>query len=117
MIKTKSNQKTSIFPQYSIEVLKNDYYLDLEAANRSPKTISAYTYTLNRFSSFLKSQKLMKPVDKLSTKEITAFIRHLQNSKRWPNRRQYRKDYGRLSPFTVQRYVRDVKAFWGWLYN
>ncbi len=117
MTKIKSNQNTPIFPQYSLEELTNDYYLDLEAANRSSKTISAYTYTLNRLISFLKSQKLMKPVDKLGAKEITVFIRDLQNSKKWPNRLQYRKDYGRLSPFTVQRYVRDVKAFWGWLYN
>jgi len=115
MTKIKSNQNTPIFPQYSLEELINDYPLDLEAANRSPKTISAYTYTLNRLISFLKSQKLMKPVDKLGTKEIMAFIRHLQNSKKWPNSLQYRKGYGRLSPFTVQRYVRDVKAFWSWL--
>jgi len=117
MTKIKSNKNTPNFPQYYLKELINDYYLDLEAANRSSKTISAYTYTLNRLISFLKCQKLMKPVDKLGNKEITAFIRYLQNSKKWPNRPQYRKDYGRLSSFTVQRYVRDVKAFWGWLYN
>ena len=117
MTKIKSNQNTPVSPQYSLEELVNDYYLDLEAANRSSKTISAYTYTLTRLISFLKSQKLMKPVDKLGTKEITTFIRHLQNSKKWPNGLQYRKDYGRLSPFTIQRYARDIKAFWGWLHN
>ena len=117
MTEIKNNQNTPIFPQYSLEERTNDYYLDLEAANRSSKTITAYRYTLDSLISFLNSQKLMKPAGKLGSKEITVFVRHLQNSKKWPKRVRYRKDYGRLSPFTVQRYVRDVKAFWGWLYN
>ncbi len=102
----------------SIELLLGEYKLSLEAANRSRKTISWYLDILNDFfSNYLPLQEMAKPITELGRKEVESYVRHMQNSKRWPKRLHPEKDPVSLSPFTIQGKVRALKAFWGWLYN
>ena len=102
----------------SIELLLDQYKLSLEAANRSRKTISWYLDILNDFFFiYLPLQGIAKPIAELGRKEVESYVRHMQNSKRWPKRLHLEKDPVSLSPFTIQGKVRALKAFWGWLYN
>jgi integrase/recombinase XerD len=98
-----------------LDDLLEQYWLSLKAANRSPKTISRYEGSLRTLAGFLNSKGLCASVNLIGVNEIISFIRYLQESHRWPNRKATGKDYGGLSPFTIQGYVRDLKAFWNWL--
>jgi site-specific recombinase XerD len=96
--------------------LMDIYFFHLEALGRSAKTISWYKEILKRYFNFLKSQGLLKPIDKLGTKELMDYIAHLQESVKWPNN-PHIKDKGRLSQFTITGHIRAIKAFWSWLFN
>jgi site-specific recombinase XerD len=115
MMYSASKQNSTKLPQVSLKKLLHEYKLDLEAANRSPKTISRYIYTLSGLADFLESNGIAKPVSELGRKDISAYVRHLQNSGKWSNRVNNGKNPGKLSPYTVQGHVRDFKAFWSWL--
>lgn len=99
----------------SIRQLMEEYMLDLEAANKSPKTISRYMYSFRSLICFLESKKLSIFANQIGKNEINQYTSYLRNSKRWPNRHNSGKDYGRLSPHTIQGHIRDIKAFWSWL--
>ena len=99
----------------SIKNLLTQYRLSLEAANRSPKTISSYFPILRRFSDFLKEKGKSTKVNEIGRDEVRAYIRHLQVTERWANKPRNGKDRGNMSPYSVQVHVRVVKAFFGWL--
>jgi site-specific recombinase XerD len=102
-------------PFDSMEDMLDNYRQCLEAANRSDKTVSWYTDILRRFFTFLESSKLMKPVPELGTKELIAYIHHLQDSGKWPNHPGTVEEKGSLSPYSIQGHIRTIKAFWSWL--
>lgn len=95
--------------------LLNDYRLSLEAANRSPKTISWYAEILQRYSEFLESAGLLKPIDELGREELRAYVVHLQNTTRWSSNPHIRAPQGKLSAYSIQGHVRAIKAFFSWL--
>ena len=98
-----------------LDNLLEEYWLSLRAANRSRKTISRYEGSLKALAIFLKSKGLGTSINQIGAREVASFILHLQKSRRWPNRGTAGKDFGGLSPFSIQGYVRDIKAFWSWL--
>jgi site-specific recombinase XerD len=100
----------------SIEELISEYRLHLEATNRSQKTISWYLDILHKFFlNIIPSQEISKQIGDIGRRELDAYILQLRQSKRWPNKAEHKKDYGKLSPFTIQGKVRALKAFWSWL--
>ncbi len=100
----------------SIELLIEEYKLNLEAGNRSQDTISWYLDILDGFFfKYLPSEMIIRPINKLGREEVRSYIKHLQSSNRWPNRVHQDREYGKLSPFTIQGRIRALKAFWGWL--
>lgn len=115
MTKKTAKQNTTTGVNLSLTELLDQYQLDLEAMNRSHKTISWYVEILQRYFAFLHSNHLLKPVDKLGTQELKAYILHLQQSDKWANNLGIKKPSGKLSPHSVQGHVRAVKAFWSWL--
>ncbi len=100
----------------SIELLLDDYKLALKVAGKSQDTIDGYMEDLSNYLTFLESSSLMKPVEQLGRKELREYTVYLQNRTRWPNNSHIKQENrSRLSPFTVQAYVRDIKTFWSWL--
>jgi integrase/recombinase XerD len=87
----------------------------LEAANRSPKTISWYFEILRRFFDFLDLKNLTKPIRDIGREELRTYILYLQSVEKWPNNPYIKANKGNLSPYSVQGHVRAIKAFWGWL--
>jgi site-specific recombinase XerD len=96
------------------EDLLEDYRLSLKALNRSQKTIDWYLEILRQFFRYLFQANMLKPVEQLGTKELEAYLLHLQERDRWP-KNKYIKNKGKLSPFSIQGAVRAVKACWGWM--
>ncbi len=87
----------------------------LTIEGRSQKTIDWYAANLKRFLQFLKSHNMSASVGDIGILEVRRFIHHLQSEVvRWEDRPDIR-DSGRLSPFSIQGYVRTIKAFWSWL--
>ena len=114
----KGNDKENDSIRQSIKLLIEEYKLNLEAGNRSQKTISWYLDILdNFFFKYLPLERIIRPIDKLGREEVRSYIKHLQGSNRWPNRVHQDKDFGKLSPFTIQGKIRALKAFWGWLFK
>ena len=101
----------------STENLLTQYRLSLETANRSPKTLSWYFPILRRFFGFLKENGNNTNPKEIGRFEVRAYIKHLQEAKRWANKPGNGEDQGKLSPSAVQGHVRAIKAFWGWLFN
>ena len=87
----------------------------LTAEGRSQKTIDWYAANLKRFLRFLKNHDMSVSVGDIGILEVRRFIHHLQSEVvRWEDSPNI-SDSGRLSPFSVQGYVRTIKAFWSWL--
>lgn len=112
-MKANNTRETLFQPPWT--VILDQYKVSLETANRSPKTVDWYLDILRRFFRFLESNKLIKPIGALDKAELRAYIQYLQNAKKWPNRKNNGKDFGKLSPSAVQGHVRAIKAFWSWL--
>ncbi len=106
---TKANTKTLVIHQ-----LIAPYFTDLQALNRSPKTIERYRDTLASFITFLENRKLPTDLLFINQDHIYHYIEHLKQSERWQSKPGL-KQHGKLSPYTVQGQVRDLKAFWGWM--
>ncbi len=103
---------------FSWNDLLAQYRMSLEAANRSPRTIEWYMDILQHFFlGYLGSRNIIKPINEIGREEVRTYVKHLQGSKRWPNKTHSTKDYGKLSPFTIQGKVRALKAFWSWLFR
>jgi integrase/recombinase XerD len=100
-----------------IEALLDAYRRYLEAANRSPKTISWYFEILRRFFDFLDLNNLTKSIPDIGREELRTYILHLQSTRKWSNSPYIKENKGSLSPYSVQGHVRAIKAYWGWLFK
>ena len=101
----------------SLVQLIESYLICCMTEGKSPKTIEFYSYTLKRFYRFLKEQKLTISPFEIGVAEARKFVFYLQNDAiRWEDNPLI-KDDKHLSPFSVQAYVRAIKAFWTWLFN
>ena len=99
----------------SFDALIQNHGICLFTEGRSQNTIRFYQNNLQRFLKFLRERQLTEEVQSIGVAEAREFIFHLQNEvTRWENS-PYTKDEKRLSPFSVQGYVRSIKAFWSWL--
>jgi len=88
-----------------------------QTEGKSPKTISWYTDNLLTFETFLERSGRSTLLGDVGIDEVREFILYLQQKQRWDgNHGGHIKD-DRLSPFTVQGFVRSLKAFYSWLYQ
>jgi site-specific recombinase XerD len=101
----------------NIARLIESYAICLSTEGKSPKTIEWHTANLKRFGRFLKVQELTTLLPEIGIGEARKFVFYLQNNAiRWEDS-PIIKDDKHLSPFSIQAYVRAIKAFWAWLFN
>jgi len=107
------------------EVDKSNILLDklirhYESFNRSegksPRTISWYSDTLRTFEGFLKKDGSALLRD-AGINQVREFILYLQEKEKWDGNGRTCSKGSRLSPFTVQGFVRSLKAFYSWLHR
>lgn len=96
--------------------LLDGYRLCARAEAKSERTISTMETAIRLFAGFLESKGLSTSVTDIGPEELRRFIRHLQQVNRYDVRHPFnRPDEKRLSPFTINGYVRAIRAFWSWL--
>ena len=78
----------------SIPEILDEYWRDLQALNRSNKTISWYRDILKRYFSFLMENEQLKPLADFGKRELSDYLLHLQNTTRWANKSQTKSNYG-----------------------
>ena len=99
----------------SLDRLVKSYLMCCQAEGKSPKTIEWYWANLKRLCGFLRCRGYSLQVEDVGVAEIREFIYYLQHEAvRWANSRRI-EDSSNLSPYSVQGYVRSIKAFWSWL--
>ena len=97
--------KTSVL---ELQNLIQGFKLSCQTEGKSPNTIEWYTSFLNRFLQFLKTGGHPTEINNIDKTHIRAFILYLQQEAKTPHTRRS------LSHFTVQGYVRTLKAFYSW---
>jgi len=99
----------------SFDAMIRNQGICLATEGRSQNTIDWYASNLRRFLQFLRNRQLPDSIEDIGIREVRDFIFYLQNEvTRWESS-PYTRDGRRLSPFSVQGYVRTIKAFWSWL--
>ncbi len=99
----------------SFDALIRNQGICLDTEGRSQRTIDWYASNLMRFLQFLRNHQLPDSIEDIGIREVRNFIFYLQHEvTRWESSPHIR-DVRRLSPFSVQGYVRTIKAFWSWL--
>lgn len=92
----------------ALENLIQGFRLSCQTEGKSPKTVEWYTSFLGIFHRFLKLKGLPTELSQLNKDHLRVFIQHLQTQAKTPHS-------GRpLSGYTVQGYVRTLKAFFSW---
>ena len=83
---------------------------------KSPRTISWYSDTLHTFEGFLKrhGSALLRDA---GINEVRVFILYLQEKEKRSGNGWTCNKGGKFSPFTVQGFVRSLKAFYSWLHQ
>jgi site-specific recombinase XerD len=114
MKKTNNNNMVGAVKASLLQLIE-EYRASLQALNRSPKTIAWYQEIIKAYFDFLELKAMLKPVGELGTKELNAYLLHLQNTPRWAKKPHIKCDKGKLSPHSIQGHARCLKAFWGWL--
>jgi site-specific recombinase XerD len=92
----------------SLENLIQGFQLSCQTEGKSPRTVEWYTSFLARFLGFLKIKKLPTQLRQLNKDHIRVFIQYLQTEAKTPHGGKP------LSGYTVQGYVRTLKAFFSW---
>lgn len=96
----------------------DEYKQALETAGKSPKTINGYRESLSDYFAFHETWSIAQPTPETGIKGLREYIAYLQHRERWPNNPHIKEENrGRLSPFTVQARVRDIKTFWSWMHK
>jgi len=91
------------------------YSLCAQTEGRSKNTVAIVTNSITYLHDFLSSEGLSTDVTQIGTKEIRAFILHLQQKMCFRNHPYSRAQQRGLSGHTINTYMRSIRAFWSWL--
>jgi len=98
-----------------LETLIDGYLLFCQSGGRSKQTVRWYSGKLRIFRDYSVEHDGIDDVAAITATSIRGFIVHLQTSVRADEHNPYKPDRDdRLSPQTVQGYVRVLKAFFSW---
>ena len=67
------------------------------------------------FNDFLSVNRLSTDITHIGTREIKAFIFHLQQKRCFSNHPYSKAQQRGLSGHTINTYMRSIRAFWSWL--
>ena len=92
-----------------LDALIDGFRLSCQTEAKSPVTTEWYASSLKRFRRYLVDSELPTHLFSINRAMIRAFIKYLQVEARVP------RSGKQLSPYTVQGYVRTLKAFFAWI--
>ncbi|GAI33387.1 unnamed protein product, partial [marine sediment metagenome] len=119
LITRRQNQRWEELDKQSIplERLIMHYEVYNRSEGKSPRTVSWYTDNLTSFARFLQNGSSPVTLVEAGIEEAREFILYLQKKRKWDDSVTIPTREERLSPYTVQGYVRSLRAFYSWLYR
>jgi len=95
-----------------LEQLIRHYEVYNRSEGKSSRTVAWYTDCLTKFARFLQNRG--SPVNLADTgiEEAREFILYLQQKRKWDDSDTIRTRDENLSPYTIQGYVRSLRALW-----
>jgi site-specific recombinase XerD len=113
------NQRWEKLDKLSIplEQLIRYYKVYNKSERKSPNTVSWYTYCLTTFLRYLQDRGNLVTLADIGIIEAREFILYLQEKRKWDNSKTIGTRDENLSPYTIQGYVRSLRAFYSWLYR
>lgn len=110
----------------SIELLIDEFMTYCESKNLSKKTMMSYEQTLRLFSKYLKEEKNIIKITKVTEKVIREYINYIKERGKYTvvsnkktvkvNTPNARRDYGKkISLTTINNYIRNIKVFFNFL--
>jgi len=100
-----------------LEQLIRHYEVYNRSEGKSPRTISWYTDNLTKFTRFLQNGGSPVHLADVGIGEAREFILYLQQKRKWDDSDTIRTRDENLSPYTIQGYVRSMRAFYSWLHR
>jgi site-specific recombinase XerD len=91
------------------------YKLCARAEGKSEKTILSSISAVRYFADFVRSLGIATDAKFITAEHLRLFIRHLQQVNKYLEHPYSRTQEQRLSPHSVNTYVRAIRAFWSWL--
>ena len=95
--------------------LVEGYRLCARTEGKSQNTIDIVINSVSYLYDFLRSHHLPIDVRYICRQEIQAFILHLQQKRCFSNHPFSRPQESGLSSYTINCYLRSIRAFWSWL--
>ena len=95
--------------------LVEGYKLCASSEGKSQNTIDIVSNSINYFNDFLRSNHLCTDVKHIGPQEIRSFILYLQQKNCFSNHPFSRPQERKLSSYTINCYLRSIRAFWTWL--
>lgn len=100
-----------------LERLIETFLIHKTSEGKSHRTIQWYAQSLRFFLGFLESQGRSDQLGEVGEQEAREFILHLQKKKKWDNDPHFPSQDKKLSPHTIQTYVRALRSFFSWLWQ
>jgi site-specific recombinase XerD len=101
-----------------LKSLFDTYMLFLKAEGKSPATNRSYMEKLRGFHEWLEQGDYPPTLAQISKDRVREFVLHLQErDAKWPSHPYAPPTREKLSPTTIQGYVRVLKTFSSWLFN
>ena len=111
----KGDEMVSTLSTTDLARLIQGYRLYARTEGKSDKTIAIVANSVRYFEEFLHSEGLPTDVGGIGPTEIRAFILYLQRKRCFSGHPLNRTQERGLSGYTINCYLRSIRAFWSWL--
>lgn len=109
----------------NFEIAINQYMENCKVRQLRKSTMASYEQTLRLFAKYALDEHKITDANKIKTTHINKYIEHLQERGKYTyfssGEAQYqdrRRDCGKkISPSCINSYIRNLKAFFSWLYD
>lgn len=101
----------------SLERLKRHFEAHNRSEGKSPRTVEYYSRVLNYYLRYLEAEGYSTSLGDLTLEVAREFVLHLQTRRKWDGHVNGSSADARLSPMSVQNYVRGIRAFFSWLHR
>jgi site-specific recombinase XerD len=101
----------------SLERLIKHFEAHNRSEGKSPRTVEYYSRVLSYYLRYLESEGYSTNLGDLTLEVARDFVLNLQTRPKWEGHKNGSSADARLSPMSVQNYVRGIRAFFSWLHR
>ena len=101
----------------SLERLIKHFEAHNRSEGKSPRTVEYYSRVLSYYLRYLESEGYSTNLGDLTLEVARDFVLYLQTRRKWDGHVNGSSADAKLSPMSVQNYVRGIRAFFSWLHR